>query len=251
MAGNDLDRRTFLQQAGLLGVITFLPTGSMHQNNILRPPGAGPDFLAKCIRCGKCVEACPYDSIKTFGLTAGALFHTPYINPLQTPCYLCQQRGKDGKDQPLGKFLRCGAACPSGALRRIVNRKEVLASVPNEFKIGTSILDRDLCLAWQYDSCGECYYNCPLKDKALLDRPLGETLAEGTGIRPYVNPDSCIGCGMCNFVCPVRKHIAAVQMGREIKLTLFEERYAAMVRNVIGRSGGTRKLPAIRVIRGL
>ena len=239
-----LTRRQFMQQTSMLAVLPVLP--GYNTGPAIRPPGAGPDFLARCIRCGKCMEACPYDSIQFFDLTAGALVYTPYINPLKTPCYLCQQRGPDGKDRPLGKYLRCGEACPTGALRRIVNDKEVLANVPVEFKTATAVLNRDLCLAWQYDSCGECYYNCPLKDKAMLDRPPDFQIA-GTGIRPHVNQDHCIGCGMCNFVCPVRQHIAEAVIKRGVKLTLFEERYAGMVRNVVGKAGKNVKLPAVRL----
>ena len=237
-------RREFLRQAGALAVMPAF-TG-LSETPVIRPPGSVPEFLARCIRCGKCMEACPYDSIQLFDLTAGAQAYTPFIDPLKTPCYLCQQRGDDGKDRPLGKYLRCGDACPTGAIRPIVNDKKVLANVPDEFKAATAVLDRDLCLAWQYDSCGECYYNCPLKDKAMLDRPPNYQIV-GTGIRPHVNEDGCIGCGMCNFVCPVQEHIAESVMKRDVKLTLFEERYAGMVRNVIGRSANKVKLPAVRL----
>lgn len=241
-----LSRREFIQQTSALGAVSFLPV--FRQETILRPPGAVPDFLARCIRCGKCMEACPYDSIRALGITAGALVHTPFIDPLKTPCYLCQQRGSDGKDRPLGKYLRCGEVCPTGALRPIVNDKKVLANVPEELRMGTSVLNRKICLAWKYDSCGECYYNCPLKDKALKDRPEGEQV-KGSGIRPWVDKDHCIGCGMCNYVCPVRSHIAQTIMRRDVKLSLFEERYAAMVRNLIGSTGKGYTLPAIRVER--
>ena len=243
----NLSRRSFLEISGKLGLFAMLPAG--FDRPVIRPPGARRDFLARCIRCGKCMEACPFDSIRFLGMTAGALAHTPYVDPLKTPCYLCQMRGEDGKDHPLSPYLRCGAACPTGALMKIENDKSVLAAVPEELKMGTSVLNRDICLAWQYDSCGECYYNCPLKDKALRDRPPDMTALTGTGIRPYVDPQHCIGCGMCNFVCPVRHHIAASMMQRDIKLTLFEERYAAMVRNLIGRTGPQVRLPAVRVIR--
>lgn len=242
-----ITRRSFLKSIGSFAFIGFLPLHSV--GVILRPPGSVRDFLSRCIRCGECLEACPYDSIRFLDITAGALIHTPYIDPLDTPCYLCQQRGADGKDRPVSKFLRCGEACPTGAIRKIENDKEVLANVPEEMKIGTSVIDREICLAWQYDSCGECYYNCPLKDKALKDRPPNEVITGATGIRPYVDPNFCIGCGMCNYVCPVRQHIAESVMKREIKLTYFEERYAAMVRNLIGKAGMDTKLPAVRVVR--
>lgn len=247
MSGSALTRREFLGTCGAFGMVTFLPLE--WRDTVLRPPGAERDFLARCIRCGTCIEACPYDSIRALDITAGALAHTPHVDPLRTPCYLCQQRGSDGKDTPLSRYLRCGEYCPTGAIRKIVNDKEVLAAVPEEMKMGTSVLDVRLCLAWEYDSCGECYYNCPLKDKALLDRPPGTPLKEGAGIRPHVDPDHCIGCGMCNFVCPVRSHIAAAPMRRDVRLSLFEERYAAMVRNLVGRFGRDVPLPAVRVIR--
>ncbi len=244
MGWERMSRRQFVQQAGMMAVLPIFR--GLDEKPVIRPPGAVPDFLARCIRCGKCMEACPYDSIQLFDLTTGAQVYTPFIDPLKTPCYLCQQRGDDGKDRPLSKYLRCGEACPTGAIRPIVNNKKVLSRIPDEFKSATAELNRDICLAWQYDSCGECYYNCPLKDKAMLDRPV-DYQSTGAGIRPHVNQDGCIGCGMCNFVCPVRKHIAESVMKRDVKLTLFEERYAGMVRNVIGRAGKNVKLPAVRL----
>ncbi len=240
-------RREVLRWGVSLAFAAMLPAG--FSRPVLRPPGARPDFLARCIRCGKCVEACPFDSVRLFDLSAGGLAHTPYIDPLRTPCYLCQKRGGDGRDRPLGPFLRCGDACPTGALVTIANDKKVLARVGREYKIGVSVLDRRLCLAWQYDACGECYYNCPLRDQALRDRPPGAGEVQGAGIRPHVDRDACIGCGMCNFVCPVRRHVARAVIRRGVKLTLFEERYAGMVRNVIGRAGPGARLPAIRVVR--
>ncbi|RMG73487.1 MAG: 4Fe-4S dicluster domain-containing protein [Nitrospirae bacterium] len=242
-----ITRRQFIKELSGLFLVGFLPF--MRTDLLLRPPGARRDFLQRCIRCGKCIEACPYDSIRFPDITSGGSIFTPYIDPLKTPCYLCQQRGPDGIDRPISKYLRCGDACPTGALKRIVNTRETLERLPDELKMGISVINRKLCLAWQYDSCGECYYNCPLKDKALRDRPPGEIIEGATGVRPYVDPDFCVGCGMCNYVCPVKERIARSYMDRSIKLSFFEERYAAMVRNVIGRAGNDLKLPAIRVQR--
>lgn len=259
MTGNDgaVTRRTFMRQIGAMAAIGFLPLSK--SDWALRPPGAVPDFLARCIRCGKCIEACPYDSIRALDITAGAQIHTPYINPLETPCYLCLQRGADNIDKPISKYLRCGEACPTGAIRKILNKREVLIDVPLELRMGISELNKDICLAWQYNVCGECYNNCPLKDKAMMDSPLASN-GNGTaassapdiksgqsGIRPFVNPAHCIGCGMCNYVCPVNERIAAMLMGRDVKLNAFEARYAPQVRSLIGKIGPHVKLPAVRV----
>ncbi len=243
---NALTRREFIKETLTVGILGLLPLS--FQGPVLRPPGARQDFLARCIRCGQCIEACPYDSLRAMDITAGAMAHTPYIDPLKTPCYLCLQRGPDGIDRPISSYLRCGEVCPTGAIAKIKNHKEILANVPEEMKIGVSVLQRQLCLAWQYDSCGECYYNCPLKDKALKDSPPGMTFPEATGVRPWVDPEYCIGCGMCNYVCPVKEKVAKQVMKRHYRLSLFEARYAAMVRNLIGRAGPEVKLPAIRVV---
>ncbi len=243
-----LSRRNFMKSLFLLG---FAGIGGGAHKPVIRPPGATRDFLARCIRCGRCGEACPYDSIRFFDIAAGALFATPYIDPLQTPCYLCLKRTGEGKDEPLGEYLLCGEACPTGALMRIRNTRETLLSMPDELKMGVSVLNRDICLAWQYDSCGECYYNCPLRDDAMLDYPPSEVIEGAVGIRPYVNEKHCVGCGMCNYVCPVNEKIASATLEPGRKLTYFEERYAAMVRNVIGRAGPGVELPAVRVVKRL
>ena len=71
----------------------------------LRPPGAldTSDFQKACIKCGKCVEACPYDTLKLATPTEGKGIGTPYFEPRAIPCYMCTN-------------YPCTEACPSGAL---------------------------------------------------------------------------------------------------------------------------------------
>ena len=66
-------RRFFLTIAratglAILGGLTWSAYVSEVTANklILRPPGAlsEKDFLATCIKCGMCVEACPFDTLK-------------------------------------------------------------------------------------------------------------------------------------------------------------------------------------------
>jgi ferredoxin len=120
----------------------------------------------------------------------------------------------------------CGLVCPTGAILRL-SRDEKVA-----WKLGTAYVDRSKCIPWVRDkNCGKCEENCPAPGKAIhfyedvpsrqAGAPAGgqEAAPEG-GIaedlllrRPYVLPDRCIGCGQCEYVCPVRGR-AAIRVDR-------------------------------------
>lgn len=151
----------------------------------LRPPGAVAEerFPATCLRCGKCAQACPFGTIVLGGLFDG-LEHmgTPIIHPRTTPCYLC---------------LKCPPVCPSGALRRTLRRQE-------EVGMGTAVIDSTLCLAWQGTLCRSCYDDCPIFDGALrMDDQL----------QPVVDSARCVGCGICEHVCPAEPAAIRVRPG--------------------------------------
>ncbi|SPD75340.1 putative Ferredoxin-type protein NapG [uncultured Desulfobacterium sp.] len=244
--GPPMTRRDFLKNTGLLGIAVSLPvSGSIP---VLRPPGAGPDFLSKCIRCGKCLEACPYDSIRLLGIASGTEIYTPYIDTLKTPCYVCQEKCQDGDSRPIGKFLRCGEACPTNALQLIPNDLEALSRLPDKIKTGVAKLNRRLCIAWRFGFCGECYFNCPLKDKAMLPRPPSENVS-GQKIMPCVNETACIGCGRCVYVCPVRRSLFGSVKSDGARPDYFRERYGAMVNKILSECGANVNLPAIKVIK--
>lgn len=141
----------------------------------LRPPGALKeiDFLSRCIRCGKCVQVCPYRSIKIASLMDGLTnMGTPFIKAREIPCYLC---------------MKCPPVCPSGALNRNLREKK-------DVKMGIAVINKKECLAWQETLCRSCYQSCPIFDEAIkMDEKL----------RPVVDEKKCVGCGICENVCPV------------------------------------------------
>ena len=87
-----MDRRQFLKNAavtatGLGAGAAFVgpsPRATADNGRPVRPPGAleEDDFLAQCIRCMRCIDACPNQAIvpldDSFGRTARA---TPAIKP--------------------------------------------------------------------------------------------------------------------------------------------------------------------------
>ena len=46
-------------------------------------------------------------------------------------------------------------------------------------------------------SCGACSEHCPTQAVTMIPYKNGLTI-------PSVNPDICVGCGGCEYVCPVR-----------------------------------------------
>ena len=87
---------------------------------ILRPPGAleERDFLATCLRCQLCAEACDTGCIELLGPTEGRHAGTPHITPARVACNLC---------------LACTRACPSGALAEL--------SDPTAVRMGVAVVE--------------------------------------------------------------------------------------------------------------
>ena len=106
---------------------------------------------------------------------------TPVIFPRRQACILC--RGVPGDD------LLCTAACPSGALRRI--RRDTV-SVQAEVAMGTARVDTHLCYSYNGASCGACVRACPFE---------GTALRAGLWEKPIVDPEACVGCGLCERAC--------------------------------------------------
>ncbi|MCK9473825.1 MauM/NapG family ferredoxin-type protein, partial [Sulfurimonas sp.] len=121
----------------------------------LRPPGAikETDFLKTCIKCGLCVEACPYDTLLLAKPGDNKPLGTPYFIPRDIPCYMCPD-------------IPCVPVCPTGAL----NEKSVTTNGKLDINIadmGLAVIDRETCIAFWGIQCDACYRACPILGHAI------------------------------------------------------------------------------------
>jgi ferredoxin-type protein NapG len=215
-------RRAFLRSiiAGSatvgLGLAGYVPVVRGTEER-LRPPGAieEHEFLASCIKCGQCVQVCPVEAIVLADIWDGFGYGTPHIEARKQACdFAC--------DTP-----QCVLACPTGSLSHHLDTKE-------QVRMGLARLSRpDACLARQgkgfkgiarqegihryievdrwnpikiadhpYDleSCDLCVRECPIKD-AISMQPMSDDPDDKR--RTPVVHKACVGCGMCEMICPV------------------------------------------------
>lgn len=165
--------------------------------SLLRPPGAGDEarFRARCIKCGRCVEACPYQTIRVQTGPTGSAAGTPYIDARAQACRLCA-------DFP------CIEACPTAALAVVPSREEV--------RMGCAVVKRDACIAVKGMRCEVCYRACPFIDSAIS---ISATVRDGDAIHavfePVIDPEKCTGCGLCVQRCVVGDPEVAIEIVRD------------------------------------
>lgn len=166
---------------------------------IIRPPAAvaEEDFLRKCIKCGQCVVACPYNALVLAKPGDTLPVGTPYIQPRLVPCYMCV-------DVP------CVPVCPTEALDRSSlqeNAHEHHGKMDiNKARMGLAVVDEESCLAFWGIQCDACHRACPLIDKAItLEFRENKRTAKHAYLLPVVSSAYCTGCGLCEHSCVTEK----------------------------------------------
>ena len=178
--GGGVTRRSFV--AGIGGVAALCAIGGVRLAGgeyLVRPPG-GQDFdllIGRCIRCGRCMEACPEHVVVMAGIEEGILSHrTPKLDFSSRYCTWCKGYGDD---TPL-----CVASCATGALTLAAD------AVPETTILGKAEIDTGSCVAYRDIGCKFCYDACPY-----------EAVELGENGYPAVIADLCCGCGACEAVC--------------------------------------------------
>lgn len=145
------------------------------------PPGAGSveRYLSHCTSCHLCVTHCPTNvltpSFLQFGI-AGML-----VPRMDYPHQFCEYNCK-----------RCSEVCPTGAIKPItIEEKQTI-------QIGTVALEKTRCVVYAKGwACGACAEICPTHAAYLVE------VKDGL-FGPETDNTICVGCGACEFACPVK-----------------------------------------------
>lgn len=150
------------------------------KNPLITPPGSGSleRFKKTCIACGLCVTECP-----TKVLTPSFLEYGPeavFVPRLDFSADYC-----------LYDCTRCSHACPAGAIQKISNYEK------KHTQLGVAKFITQNCLVeTQGRHCTICNEFCPTKAVSLVPHKNGPDI-------PKVIEEICIGCGACEYMCPV------------------------------------------------
>ena len=212
VASPDLGRRRTL--TGLAAGAAIVPLmrantglGKSRNERLLRPPGAldEPDFLSRCIRCGECMKVCPNTALHTTLEEAG-------LEGLWTPTLV----PRIGYCEP--SCVLCSEVCPTGAIWQITPKEKGwvagagVSQADERIRLGTAFYDRGRCLPWAMATdCIVCEEWCPVSPKAIYVQEAQVIDSAGntkTLKQPRVDPSRCVGCGACEYACPLQERPA-------------------------------------------
>ncbi len=211
----DIPRRMVLASlatgAAMVPIMRATPLlGRGNDPGLVRPPGAVEerDFLARCIRCGECMNVCPNNALHPTFLQAGL---EGVWSPVLIP--------RIGYCDP--SCVQCSHICPTGAIDEIAETEKAWVPMKGQAKtagppirIGTAFYDLGRCLPWAMATqCIVCEEWCPVSPKAIWFEEVEVVNREGDLVqlkRPHVDPSLCVGCGACSYACPVKGEPAIV-----------------------------------------
>jgi MauM/NapG family ferredoxin protein len=200
VAGIDLQRRGLIASiaAGILlvPVVRTTPLAKRRAGRLIRPPGALPEaeFLRRCVRCGECMKVCLTNGLQPSLFEAGVEgIWTPRFDFRSGYCqYYC---------------TLCGQVCPTGALKKLTQEEKART------KIGLAYIDKNRCIPYaQGGECLVCEEHCPTPDKAIKFEQVDIMTPRGRKRvrRPVIDLKLCIGCGICEYKCPLHDQPAVI-----------------------------------------
>lgn len=202
----DMEKRRFLTVAALTAATapvalakekTAAITGVKNhmRQQAIAPPGAVSveHLLSHCTSCHLCISKCPSHVLKPafmeYGL-GGIMQPTVYF-----------EKGYCNFDCTV-----CADVCPNGAIKPLTKEEKHLTQG------GYVVFQEDICVVHtDGTNCGACSEHCPTQAVTMIPYKNGLTI-------PHIETEICVGCGGCEFICPVRPHRAIYVEGHAVQM---------------------------------
>ena len=102
----------------------------------------------------------------------------------------------------------CSEVCPNDAIKILTKEEKHRTQVGRVHFIKTN------CIVYTDEtSCGACSEHCPTQAVKMVPYKNGLTI-------PSINPDICVGCGGCEYICPARPYRAIYVEGNPVHLVV-------------------------------
>ena len=176
------------------GLAPIIQKEKPQRKNMIVPPGAVSlsHLQRHCTGCQLCISACPN----------GVLRPSINLDSFMQPVVEYER----GYCRP--ECVRCSEACPAGAFYRITVEEK------SSIQVGRAVVKLDACLmSARGRKCGNCADKCPTGAIKIVEMTSNDAKPR---YMPVVNESKCIGCGACEYYCPVRPLSAIYVNGNEV-----------------------------------
>lgn len=193
----EASRRTFLTMAGTVAVAATIEAQKKNvdgglaaikdkeiprRKTKLVPPGAlsAAHLAQHCTACQLCITECPNQVLRP----------SSELSTLMQP----EMQFKDGACRP--ECTRCSHVCPTGAICPITRAEK------SSIQIGHAVwINKNCLINTDGITCGNCARHCP---NGAIQMMVKNPADDYSPKIPVVDTTRCIGCGMCESVCPAR-----------------------------------------------
>lgn len=178
------------------GKAPIVPKTAPKRRTRITPPGSqsAENLYSKCTACQLCISNCPND----------------VLHPGTDIEHFMQPFSSYEKGWCRPECNSCSQVCPSGAILPLTREEKTAVS------IGRAVWHRGRCVpVREGQSCGNCARHCPTG--AIYMVPMNPEDPDSLKI-PAVDESKCIGCGACEYVCPVRPRSAISVEGYEVHI---------------------------------